>query len=192
MGVSKITRRSHMYLGLFLSPWMLMYALSSVYLNHARPGDPPVWEVRSQGVYHTCKSCAQNPQAIADGLLEELGITGRRWVQSREKGAIVIGREAPLFPKRITYEKASGNYTVEERRFHAGAFLAGLHTRRGFETEFVADDAWALIVDLVIGACLFWVASGLWMWWQLKTTRLLGTAFAMGGMGLFVFFLLTI
>ncbi len=31
---SKIIRRTHMYLALFLTPWMLMYALSTMAMNH--------------------------------------------------------------------------------------------------------------------------------------------------------------
>ena len=31
---SLIIRRTHMYLGLFLFPWMLMYALSTMVMNH--------------------------------------------------------------------------------------------------------------------------------------------------------------
>ena len=31
---SKILRRTHMYLALFLAPWVLMYALSTAAMNH--------------------------------------------------------------------------------------------------------------------------------------------------------------
>ena len=54
------------------------------------------------------------------------------------------------------------------------------------------DDGWAVSVDLVIGAMLFWVASGLWLWWELKATRRLGALAFGGGLGLFGLFLLTI
>lgn len=47
-------------------------------------------------------------------------------------------------------------------------------------------------MDLVIVAMLFWVLSGLWMWWELKVTRRLGAIFIFGGIALFGFFLLTI
>jgi hypothetical protein len=32
--ISKILRRTHMYLALFLTPWMLIYALSTMAMNH--------------------------------------------------------------------------------------------------------------------------------------------------------------
>ena len=31
---SKLIRRTHMYLALFLTPWMVVYALSSFIFNH--------------------------------------------------------------------------------------------------------------------------------------------------------------
>ena len=34
MMISKVVRRTHMYLALFLFPWMLMYALSTLVMNH--------------------------------------------------------------------------------------------------------------------------------------------------------------
>jgi hypothetical protein len=39
---------------------------------------------------------------------------------------------------------------------------------------------------------IFWVASGLWMWWEMKLTRLWGAVFALGGLSLFALFLVTI
>ena len=42
---SKFLRRSHMYLALFLTPWMLVYALSTMGMNHrqyfTKRGDNP-------------------------------------------------------------------------------------------------------------------------------------------------------
>ena len=39
---------------------------------------------------------------------------------------------------------------------------------------------------------VFWVLSGLWMWWEMKVTRGLGLAALLGGVGLFAFYLLTL
>jgi len=47
-------------------------------------------------------------------------------------------------------------------------------------------------VDLVIVAMVFWVFSGLWMWWELKATRTLGAVLMFAGAGLFAMFLFTI
>jgi uncharacterized iron-regulated membrane protein len=44
-------------------------------------------------------------------------------------------------------------------------------------------------VDLVIVAMVFWVLSGLWLWWEMKVTRGFGMLSLAGGIGLFVFYL---
>ena len=66
-----------------------------------------------------------------------------------------------------------------------------MHRRRGFGGSFVADNAWAVSIDVVVVAMIFWVLSGLWMWWELKITRATGLAVALGGVALFVVLILT-
>jgi hypothetical protein len=39
---------------------------------------------------------------------------------------------------------------------------------------------------------IFWVASGLWLWWELKVTRRWGAVSIGGGVGLFALLLFTI
>jgi len=47
-------------------------------------------------------------------------------------------------------------------------------------------------MDLVIAAMVFWVLSGVWMWWELRSTRMWGGACLMLGVGLFGLFLFSI
>jgi hypothetical protein len=47
-------------------------------------------------------------------------------------------------------------------------------------------------VDLVILAMVFWVISGLWMWWEMKVTRRLGLAALLAGCCVFGFYLATL
>ena len=50
--------------------------------------------------------------------------------------------------------------------------------------------AWS--IDAVIVALVFWALSGLWMWWEMRATRLWGFAAALFGIGMFAFLALTI
>jgi len=45
---------------------------------------------------------------------------------------------------------------------------------RGYSSSPSVQWFWALSVDVVSIAMLFWVASGLVMWWQLKAVRRAG------------------
>ena len=44
--LSRIIRQTHMYLALFFMPWMLMYALSTMLMNHG-----PVFRLPPMGAY---------------------------------------------------------------------------------------------------------------------------------------------
>ena len=55
-------------------------------------------------------------------------------------------------------------------------FLLRLHTAHGYAGSAGAKWWWALIVDAMAAVLIFWCASGLIMWWQIKSTRLVGLA----------------
>jgi hypothetical protein len=50
----------------------------------------------------------------------------------------------------------------------------------------------AVSVDLVIVALVFWAVSGVWMWWDMRATRLWGAVSLLAGVALFVGFLVTL
>ena len=144
---SKIVRRTHMYLALFLAPWILMYALSTM---------APT----------TCAAAATASQSLS--------------------GA------APLWMKRITYTPDNNNLRIERQESRMPTILEELHRRKGFEQNYLLADLWGITVDLVIAAMVFWVLSGLWMWWELKITRQWGGWFMLAGALLFALFIATI
>jgi hypothetical protein len=55
-------------------------------------------------------------------------------------------------------------------------FLTRLHVSRGYSPSSSVRWFWALSVDIVSIAMIFWVASGLVMWLQLKSVRVTGLA----------------
>jgi hypothetical protein len=195
---SHLLRRSHMYLALFLTPWMLMYALSTMAMNHRhflRGGDapgPPPFEKERETVLDGAIAGAASPREVGAQALAALGLEGRFSVRREADGArFVILRQDPVRPRRVTYTPAGGHVLIEGEVFRTPAFLERMHRRRGFEAGLWLENLWAASVDLVIVAMVFWALSGLWMWWGLRPTRVWGTAAMLGGAGLFAFFLAT-
>jgi hypothetical protein len=47
-------------------------------------------------------------------------------------------------------------------------------------------------VDIAIIGILLWVASGVWMWWELRLTRRAGALCITAGLALFALFTFTI
>jgi len=187
-----------MYLALFLFPWMLMYALSTLVMNHRAifierygPGQAPFVTER-QFAYDGVFSDSAEPRTISTAILAAAGLDGSHNVSRRKDGTVVINRGDLVAPRRITYTPATRTVLVERLTFRTNAFLERFHRRRGYATGYGLDTTWAVTVDLAIVAMIFWVASGLWMGWEMKVTRGLGAAAFLAGAGLFAFFLATI
>jgi len=60
-------------------------------------------------------------------------------------------------------------------------FLLRLHTVHGFNGGIGPRWFWSIFVDLVSLAMLFWACSGVWMWWQVRSTRWPGVALLVAG-----------
>lgn len=188
-----------MYLGLFLAPWMLMYGLSTMAMNHREwfkgyyRGQGPVWERESERQIATDFPAGTDSQAVADRILTHLSLKGRFGVRGKlTDESMIIHRDDPVTPRRITYTPATSTAVVERQVFRTNQFLERMHRRFGYGSGFGIEDTWAFSVDFVIVAMIFWVLSGAWMWWELKVTRALGALFAGVGILLFGFFLMTI
>ena len=183
-----------MYLALFLFPWMLMYALSTLVMNHRAffverygPGPAP-FEVERTIVYDGVLPEAE-PRAVARQILASLDLDGAHSVNRRQDGTIVINRNDVTTPRRLTYSPVDRSLTVERMAPRANAFLERFHRRRGYATGYRLDTAWAVSVDLVIVAMVFWVISGLWMWWEMRVTRRLGLSAILAGVVMFGLYL---
>jgi hypothetical protein len=177
-----------MYLALFLTPWILMYAASTFVMNHREwfRGDPPPaprWETAAKLSY-LGKTDIEKPRELAVRILSDLELSGAHTARVRD-GKLEINRFDPVRPLRLTYSPSEQTVRIERTVFEGAEFLERLHRRRGFQQDYAADVSWAVIVDGVIAAIVFWILSGFWMWWELRITRLWGAAFATAGLAVF-------
>ncbi len=178
-------RRTHLYLGMLLLPWMAMYALSTVVFNHGdwfgtrRAGTAPwvpLWE----------KEYAADIPAGTDGLrdtvrrmLTDHGVTGPFGVQ-RQGQRLTINVPNFRHPTRLTYDIAGKKLRAERRNNSAIEVLMRLHERTGYGNGGTLNLIWAFIVDLFCVGTLAWIATGLYLWWKLSATRTWGFL-ALGG-----------
>lgn len=199
MTASKLIRRTHMYLALFLTPWMLIYALSGLSLNHTPllrelyGAKFSQFEKIGERPFEAAFSADADPRLIGAQILEQLGLSGTFNVQGgANQPRLVIVRNAAFSSHRITYVRAENRLLIEKQTFTAPVFVNRVHFRHGFEQPFLSAKVWGVIVDLAIVGMLFWVLSGLWMWWEIKPARLTGGLFALAGVGMFAVLLFTI
>lgn len=190
MKLSLIKRWTHMYLGLVLMPWMLMYAISAIVMNHlsSHHYGIPKYEKEAEKVYTKTFADDIEPQMMAEQILADLGLAGSHYFQEySDKTGITIHRYSPVRSRRITYTFADKKLVIERLIFQINPFLRHMHVRRGYQHKYVTDNAWAVSVDLVTFAMLFWIVSGSCLWYRLKATRRWGIVCSIAGAALFVF-----
>ncbi len=195
----KIVRQVHMYLALFLVPWMLMYAVSGMVMNHRDffaeyyGGHPLSWQKERELTYDGQFAPDATPEMMARRILSDLDMDGAHWARRSDNGErVTIFRNDPIAAKRITFTPADGKLVIERAEFRTPTFLTRLHGRRGYQQDYFLEDAWGFCVDLVIFAIVFWGISGLWLWTKVRPTRQWGLVSIAAGTGLFLFFLFTI
>ena len=70
--------------------------------------------------------------------------------------------------------------------------LTRAHMRHGYEQDYPSVTLSSLAVELTVFAMLFWIGSGLWLWWEIKPARKWGAAFGLAGLALFTVLLFAI
>lgn len=188
-----------MYLALYFMPWMLMYAISTMAMNHREFFNE--WYGEPRNVYQTVEERTVDLQFSGDvsandaavQILQMLGMDGAHNANgSIESDKISINRNSLVKPKRVTFIPSTQTLTIEEQVFRSPHVLERMHRARGFQTEYWLNDLWGFLVDVVILSIILWTLTGLWMWWELKVTRLYGGLCLAGGFILFGLFLFTI
>jgi hypothetical protein len=109
----KINRRAHLYLGLFLIPWLLMYGVSSfIVIHHAWfPSDRPEREVLFEKAYSrpvNLQGANNSPELreAAQEILKECNWEGAFWADKPKPDTLHIDRSvfatqsaSPTLPK---------------------------------------------------------------------------------------------
>ena len=193
---TRLVRRVHMFTGLFLAPWMLMYALSTLVMAHREfvlsfyPTKTPAMVTERELDYTRSFLATASREDIGKEILEDLGLAGRYSVSGGRSGApLVVNRQQALGARRISFDPAARRIVIQREEFRALTFLERLHRRRGYDQPFVLEDAWGFSVDVAVVVMVFWSVSGIWLWWELKPTRRWGLVTLAAGPALFAIFM---
>ncbi len=191
-----VNRRTHLYLALFLLPWVVVYGVSSVVFNHNEAvqgwfGDKgPRWTLLDERPYE--RAVPENPEryrAFGREVLEDVGLSGAFGVSRQGEGRINIYRRDFGSNERISYFIGEKRLVVERREMQPHHRLVEIHARGGYHQDGLGDDLWAVVVDLVSFSFVLWVVSGLIMWWRIPRLRWWGAAALAGGVVSFGAFL---
>ncbi|MBT4099928.1 MAG: hypothetical protein HOM68_24135 [Gemmatimonadetes bacterium] len=173
MTFNHINRRLHLYLSMSLLPWFLVYALSSLAIQHRSlftDNPRPEWTPRFERPYAR-EIPEQDLRATAASMLQELDLEGLFRVRRPGPQRLIITRFDFWSLTRLTYHITEQRLVAEDQHFRFDQFLIRMHIRAGFVQESFLSDLWALVVDIVCIGFVLWVATGLYMWWLLPSTR---------------------
>src|SRR5262245_2359706 len=195
-----ITRDLHLYLGLFLSPFILLFSASVFYLVHGlahRPapersdGSPTVTDVRISP-----EIAALPGRARVDALrpvLEQLGVHGEidfiRHLPKEHRLIVPVRLPDRDTVVELDYERATA--TLISRRHSIGDALVYLHKMPGPHNADVRGNsalmrAWRVFADGTVYVLLFITVSGIYLWATLKAERRIGLLLLAAGAMTFV------
>ena len=199
MTVSHFIRRTHLYLGLSLLPWVFMYGISSLPFTHGQYFQQrdeakklPLWNLRFERPLDVpVPTEREEMKAFGRNLLKELGIEGPTFNVNRPNpNTVNIGSSSFLHATRVVYAVDKKKVTVEDRRFRIEQMLAGMHTRAGYEQDGFLQDSWGFMVDAACVGMVLWVLTGFYMWWGVAGHRAWGWVAILAGFGSFALFTL--
>jgi len=197
MRVTLIVRRTHLFIGLFLAPWITMYAVSTLVMHHRvlftglEERATPAFVKVSERPYELDPAVADSATAAARRILADAGLSGAHETEGTPRSvSFIVSRYRATGTDRLTYDADAKTLTQERQPFGLALFLEMLHRRHGFQQSYLVNDLWAVIVDVVIAAIVVWAISGIWMWLQLPGARRFGTACLALGSAAFAYFLL--
>ena len=188
--VDRWMRSIHLYTGLFLVPWMMVYATSALLINHG-PAlrewldiQPPKQEVVREVEFTPSDSFPENLDQQAAAILVHLDLEGAHRVlpaQSNER-QLKIFRMCARGNYIITWNRVEKSIVVQQQQpFSYIRLINFLHFKGGYSQPYLAHKLWAVVVDLVALSIVFWVVSGVYIWARRPTKRLLGGIFLLGG-----------
>jgi len=194
-GFYRVTRDLHLYAGLFISPFVVLFAVSVFLLVHP-PGSPPsASAARAAGP-------AQNPEippglenlsgrARVDAvrpLLDRAGVHGEigfiRYLPKEHRLSIPVsvpGRETTF-----EIDLRARSATISNQDTGVWDALVQLHKSPGphlaeIRMNWIAMRIWRGLADATVYLLLFISASGIYLWTVLRLERRVGIAMLMAG-----------
>jgi hypothetical protein len=179
------TRDLHLYAGLFVSPFLLVFALSVFFLNHGKV-QPDRWTRTEtwpnvqlpEGIE---RAQGRDAVAAAQAIGRHVGIDGEIGFTRvvRQTKHFVFPVSKPGLEALIDTDLTSGLVTVSTRPTGVWESLAYLHKMPGphnvaIRGNWPPTNAWRQFADLTIYLTLFITTSGVYLWWALRAERRVG------------------
>jgi hypothetical protein len=189
-------RDLHLYVGLFVSPFVLIFAISTLLLNHNwSPGSTKNPEETVQRRPITVRV----PEGLstidqARQLMDQAGVSGEIGFVRRlaKENRLSISVMKPGHEAKIEVDLQSNTVTVEEHQTGFWEALVYLHKSPGPHNANIRGNwsytrIWKGLADSAVYSILFLSASGIFLWAVIKAERRIGLLLmALGTLSFFV------
>jgi hypothetical protein len=191
------TRDLHLCLGLFVSPFVLVFAVSVLFLNHAKvdtTAADSVTTVRDLTIRDALER-AKGREAVdlARQIIDQVGVTGEigfvRYVRDEQRFVIPVTK--PGVEIVVTVDVSTRTAAISRRAAGILESMAYLHKTPGphnvdLRGNWFWTQAWRWIADGTVYLVLFISATGLYLWFAIKTDRRAGLALLGAGVASFL------
>lgn len=168
-----VVRRIHLFSGLVLLLFILMYFVSGYIIVH-RP-----WFGRAQPATVTRKVAWTAPAGLADEeisqyIQETFGLRGQRApANHRSDGSVRFNFVRPGTTFEALLQPGSKELTITEKHLSAADIANGMHRLHGYHGGWFYY-LWAFVYDLASTGLIVFALSGVVLWYQSTTHRLAG------------------
>jgi hypothetical protein len=181
----------HLYTGLFLVPWMTVYAVSAFCLNHKEwftegLGLAQKWENAREVEFTPGSGFPQSPAEQAAAILRHVDLEGPHTIMGTpDANQLVMIRLCASGHYRVSWFPPRSRVVID--RLQPTSFYSvvnALHFQHSYRPYF-AHWAWALIVDATTTSTILWLISGIYLWARRPRRRLAGGLCLIAGTVLF-------
>lgn len=172
-------RLLHLYGGLFVSPFLILFAVSAILLNHG-------W--RPTAVEPSRRDVSIQAPADLKGLdlgkeiLRQTGVEGEIDYVDLKGNRLRLPVTRPGRKFTVTADLAKQSATIEERPTFFGERLIYLHKSPGphnaaVRGNWVATRIWGVLADGTVYLLLLVTTSGIYLWYLVRPERRRGMVF---------------
>src|SRR5262245_27322099 len=186
------TRDLHLYVGLFVSPFVIAFAVSVFFLNHARvdtSAASTVETIRDLSIPDGMEA-ARGREAVerARRIVDQVGVNGEigfvRYVRGEQR--IVIPVSKPGVETVVDVDVAARTATVSRRTTSAFESVAYLHKSPGPHNADLRGNwfwtrVWRYLADGTVYLLLFVSVTGLYLWYAIRAERRIGLVLLAAG-----------
>ena len=171
-------RNTHLFLGLFIFLFVMMYGVSSVQMAHNS------WFNAKPLVNESSEKLAPmlDARQAARLLMEKYGWRGELGQVTTRRDDLIFRVVRPGMVYEVTYAPVSGETKIKTNVANWIGMLNRIHHIGGFWHEYSLINVWAAFIAIVSVSLIVIALSGIYLWFKIHTERLIGGVLLAAGL----------